>query len=394
VTASRRRFPLVDSLRAVAAGSVLLLHTAGAADRLGPHALGAEYLQRLNVGVWIFFVISGFVLFRPFALSHLRGEPEPRAGVYAWRRAARIVPAYWVALAVAGLALPGLLYARNIPWTFGYAQIYRSDQSGMGIFPAWTLCVEVTFYLFLPVYSLLVGRLARRPGAWLRAEVGGLAVLCAIGVGYRLAIYGGDGTHLTHLAAGNFLPGWLDLFSLGMGLAVVQVWLETRPDAPGIVRVIERFPALCWLIAAVAFWWVATRCGLATSPDYSRWTRAQILDEHWFFAVVAFAVMVPAVIGDTHRGRVRRLLGQRWMLWLGAVSYGVYLWQVPWLLELKRLGLEPGPWRVTLQWLLFGVGGTIALGALSYHVVERPALRLSRLAGRLRAPRRAVPVET
>jgi peptidoglycan/LPS O-acetylase OafA/YrhL len=244
VTASRRRFPLVDSLRAVVAGSVLLLHTAGAADRLGPHALGAEYLQRLNVGVWI---------------------------------------------------------------------------------------------------SLLVGRLARRPGAWLRAEVGGLAVLCAIGVGYRLAIYGGDATHVTHLAAGNFLPGWLDLFSLGMGLAVVQVWLETRPDAPGIVRVIGRFPALCWLIAAVAFWWVATRWGLATSPDYSRWTRAQVLDEHWFFAVVAFAVMVPAVIGDTHRGRVRRLLGQRWMLWLGAVSYRVYLWQVPWLLELKRLGLEPGP---------------------------------------------------
>lgn len=392
--ARSHRFQLVDAMRAIAACSVLVLHVAGAADKLGPHAFGSSYLQRLNVGVWIFFVISGFVLFRPFAVSHLRGEPEPRTGAYAWRRALRIVPAYWVALAISGVAIPGMLYLRNIPWTFGFAQIYRGSQAGMGIFPAWTVCVEVTFYIFLPFYSILIGRLARRPGSWLRAELSGLAVLFAIGIAYRLAIYGGGGRHVNHLAAGNFLPGWFDLFSLGMALAVVQVWVQSKPALPRPVRLIDRFPAGCWLVAAVAFWYLSTQCGLAQQPDYSRWTKTQILDEHWLLAVVAVAVMLPAVLGNPRRGLVRRFLGHRWMLWLGAVSYGVYLWQSSWLLELKRLGLGPGPAGVTAQWLVFGIGGTLALGAASFRWVERPAQRLSRLGDRAADRRIAIPAET
>jgi peptidoglycan/LPS O-acetylase OafA/YrhL len=67
------------------------------------------------------------------------------------------------------------------------------------------------------------------------------------------------------------------------------------------------------------------------------------------------------------------------MLWLGLVSYGIYLWQATWLEELKRLGMRPGPAIVTAEWLLLGFAGTILLGAASYYFVERPALGLKRL---------------
>lgn len=136
------------------------------------------------------------------------------------------------------------------------------------------------------------------------------------------------------------------------------------------------------------------RCGLAQTANYGNWTKAQILDEHWFFAAVAFSVILPAVLGNPDRGVVRRVLGHRWMLWLGMISYGVYLWQASWLLELKRLGLRPGPMSVTLEWLVFGIDGALLLGAGSYYLIERPALRLGSLVGHARARRAPVPAES
>src|SRR4051812_30593358 len=90
----RERFPLVDGLRAVAAIGVLLTHSAISSGLVTTGATGFRYAQRLEVGVTIFFVISGFVLYRPFLLARVDGAR------YAWRRALRIVPAYWIALTV------------------------------------------------------------------------------------------------------------------------------------------------------------------------------------------------------------------------------------------------------------------------------------------------------
>jgi peptidoglycan/LPS O-acetylase OafA/YrhL len=391
VTGTGRRFALVDSMRAVAALTVLMVHTAAAADKLGPNSSASEYLNRLNCGVWIFFVISGFVLFRPFVGAHQTGEPQPRTGPYAWRRVLRIVPAFWVALAISGLLIPGMLYVRNIPWTFGFAQIYRSSIRGMGIFPAWTLCVEMTFYLFLPVYAWVIGRLVRRRGAWLPAEVGGLVVLFALSFIYKQWTYEGTAGHLNHLIAGNYLPGWLDLFSLGMGLAVLQVWTETRASLPAPLRLVERYPVLPWAIGLVVFWYVCTHLGLLQAGAYSNWSKGEILGEHYLDAVMAVCLVLPAVIGDPRRGVIRRFLGHRWVQWLGLVSYGIYLWQATWLAELKQLGMRPGPLSVTAEWVVFGFAGTIALGALSYYVVERPTLSLKRLVGGPRRTRADAP---
>src|SRR3954451_5306241 len=101
---SPNRFPLVDSMRAIAALAVFGTHVAffmGAYDGspIGPYA------QRLDVGVTGFFLISGFLLYRPFVLARQGGDALPAVGAYAWRRGLRIAPAYWVALTVSALLL-------------------------------------------------------------------------------------------------------------------------------------------------------------------------------------------------------------------------------------------------------------------------------------------------
>ncbi len=99
-----RHSPL-DGLRAVAAVAVLLTHAAIYSGLASAGGDTARYAQRLEVGVAVFFVISGFVLYRPFVSARLDGRPLPLLGRFAGRRALRIVPAYWLALTVSAVAL-------------------------------------------------------------------------------------------------------------------------------------------------------------------------------------------------------------------------------------------------------------------------------------------------
>ena len=107
------RFPLLDPLRAVAALMVVVTHTAELGGFNREHWVGA-WTVRLDSGVAIFFVLSAFLLYRPFVSARLDGRAIPRVWRYARRRALRILPAYWVAL----IAL-GLLDAEHTPGVFG-----------------------------------------------------------------------------------------------------------------------------------------------------------------------------------------------------------------------------------------------------------------------------------
>ena len=98
VNARANRLPLVDSLRAIAAICVLLTHTAVAAGVSGnPNSALSPYAQRLDVGVTIFFLISGLLLYRPFVAARLSGRPAPATGAYAWGRPRRRCRLRWPA---------------------------------------------------------------------------------------------------------------------------------------------------------------------------------------------------------------------------------------------------------------------------------------------------------
>jgi len=357
----RRHFELVHALRGVAALSVLLYHALFKAYlSRHPSSPLAPYAAHLDVGVAVFFVISGFVLYRPMVAARLAGEPPVDADRYGRRRLRRILPGYWVALIVAGLAgasyagYPEIFSAQGIPAYFGFLQIYSPDTAGGGINVAWTLCVEISFYAFLPLWALGVRRAACRGGV--RSEYAALAVLFAASLAWQAgAVHATDVNQFGASAARwiETLPNFLDQFAAGMALAVASVHLGNRPA----VR-----PWAWWLLTALAF--IALGALIGTRDL----TPATYLLRHQLHTLVAVGLLVPAVLGARRTPRVPGVA------FLGTVSYGVYLYHVPVMVRLaKWTGLPPSPAWLAL-WLAATLALTVALAALSWRLVERPLM--------------------
>ncbi|HEV8190984.1 MAG TPA: acyltransferase, partial [Ktedonobacterales bacterium] len=146
----------LDGLRAVAALSVLSYHLLLRLHVKGTQLGTTTYniWHYLATGVDLFFVLSGFLLFLPYARAMLTGKPLPSASRFYQRRALRILPAYWVCLVILAV-LPTA--AHRVPLSFGDIAThllmihdafpdYNRDLNG----PFWTLAVEAQFYLLLP----------------------------------------------------------------------------------------------------------------------------------------------------------------------------------------------------------------------------------------------------
>jgi peptidoglycan/LPS O-acetylase OafA/YrhL len=388
------RFPLFDSLRAIAAIAVLGTHAGVSTALYSGHSTLGQFVSRLDVGVAVFFLISGFLLYRPFVRSHVREEPAPTTIPYAWRRFLRIVPAYWVALTVVTiwLEIDGVFSLEGIARYYGYAQIYSDRTIGGGMAQAWTLGIEISFYAFLPLWALLMRRVARGWRAGLRAEAFGVAFLFVFSIVWTAVVLSQGNPHIVHLKPELVaLPAYLDHFALGMGLAVLSVWLERRKALPAVLRPLDRFPSLAWGVAAVAFWAVATQIG-TTGRFFEPYSNVQYMERHVLYGLVALGLIVPAVVGDQTRGLVRRILANRVLLYLGLISYGIYLYGGAAAAQIDRWGLprELAGWQSLLPRYLVVTAAslvlTVLIASVSWFVLERPLLRLKGLVGPPRAP--------
>jgi len=374
------RFPLFDSLRAVAALSVVATHTSGLTTFNSTNAVLGPFTARLNVGVTIFFVISGFLLYRPFVAARFDGRPAPRLLAYGRRRLLRIVPAYWLALT--GLAIwPGLAAVFHHTWWiyYGYIQNWHPGWITGGLAPAWSLCVELSFYLVLPFYAIATARLLRGRDRLLQAgvEYAALSVLAlASVVGHTIAHKTDPGGTFA-----NTLPGTFLWFALGMGLAVASAAWHGRPDRelPVFIRLVTQHGWLAWA-AAFAALAVTTRVGLPRTfpPFYSERTW---FGEYVLYAAIAFFFVLPAVFGDDRGGLPRRILAWPPLAWLGLISYGIFLWHLP-LAEQFNDHLPHSYVLITLATM----AAATACAAASYYLVERPLLRFKDPRGRRRTP--------
>jgi peptidoglycan/LPS O-acetylase OafA/YrhL len=385
MNARATRFPLFDSLRAIAALCIFGTHAYAvlAADRAGWFR---EAARHLDVGVYIFFAISGFLLYRPFVRARLRDETPPAARAYGWRRLLRIGPAYWVALTVIAIWLPlgEVNDLDKAPWFYLFGQSYRWQTAIGGLSQAWSLCVEAGFYVFLPLYALLMRSLpiGSRAGRF-RAELSGLVVLVGIGFTFTaFALHEGADTDWGQPALHLMMPAYLHQFAVGMGLAVLTVW-HGPGTTPRLLRPLDRHPGIAWAAALVGFWFVSTQIGLdarttelVTGPQYQARTA--------LYALIALCIVLPAVFGDPTQGLVRRILANRALLWIGLVSYSFFLYHVFVLTELNRVKFTGSNY----VWLVVGLALSLAVAAGSYYVIERPFIGLKRLVGSRREPAR------
>lgn len=371
-------FPALDTLRFVGALAVLTTHVAFWA---GDYTVGGAWgtlLARLDVGVALFFVLSGFLLSRPWLARSLDRRPAPATGHYLWKRALRILPLY-VITAVLALALIGDNAGRSAgQWvtTLLMLDTFADSPDPAGLTHMWSLAVEVSFYLVLPLLMLLAlgrgGFRAGRLGLVLGAMV---AVTCW----WHL-----DGAARAGSLTGNplqWLPAYLAWFALGIGLAAVHE-LHTRGRHPRLTAplvALGRQPGVCWALAAGLLLVSATP--LAGPSMLAAPTAAESLTKSLLYAVIGLLVVVTGVYAPAGGGYLR-VMTHPWARHLGVISYGLFALHLPVLhlvmhvtgWTLFQVDLVP-LWALTLV-------SSLVVAEVAYRVVERPALRLKDLGRR------------
>jgi peptidoglycan/LPS O-acetylase OafA/YrhL len=370
VTAPRNpRFPLFDSLRAIAAMSVVLFHIAFVLEGFTDPDWG-RYATQLNIGVTIFFLISGFLLYRPFARARYAGERLPDVGAYATRRLFRIVPAYWVALAVIALWIDLPIVFEHWHLHFSFLHVYSREDLLTGVGHTWTLAVEMTFYAFLPVWAFMVRRMpSRSDRQFLLTEMLPLGALFALGLWWNITQIERVNDLVLFSPEVAALPRFLDHFALGMGLAVASVVLSGWKRQPLAVRVVEQRSWLPWALAGAGF--------VVLSNLGSSYISADVEPvRHELRGLIALCLLLPAVFGETSGGFARRVLAWPPLVWIGLISYSLYLWHPAIAQKIVYTQLDEN-----VGWLIpaiLVVIASIAVAAVSFYVIERPAIRLGR----------------
>jgi peptidoglycan/LPS O-acetylase OafA/YrhL len=378
------RLPAFDGLRACAALTVLAYHV-GLASGLSRGGVLAPLISELKAGVAVFFVISGCLLYLPYARAFRAGRELPDWRSFAERRAIRILPAYWVTLTVLALTPLGVSVITPNWWRYyALAQIYNPDTVMGGLIVAWSLCVEISFYVLLPLFARGMARLCRGVTGRDAAQVQWTVLLALAAGSFSMrALFARSALGViphSGFIASTSLPGFVDWFAAGMGLAVLAARWEADGSVLRRLRWLAARPECCWILGAAVF----VSAALLQKTDLYLALYGAV--PHLAQGVASALLVLPAVAPqrEPKPGRVLRALEAAPMVWLGVISYGIYLWHVP-LLEmirgpLKVIPSRPEPVAGAAGMLVIVALGAVALGAMSWYLVERPAKRATQRA--------------
>ena len=380
-------FESLDGYRAVAALIVLVYHVAGYARLATGKTPLAMFLNNVgNFAVAIFFLLSGFLLYRPFTTAHFRGSAPPDPVGYLRRRAIRIWPAYVVALSA--FLLLGLNKARDVGpdyyfTLFSLTQVYRRSYGFAGLSVAWTLCVEIAFYLALPLLAggiRFLGRGARTHRMKLEAELAGLFTMYVVALIFRGLVaapsqYDSESYPLTvfHL----WLPNFFDWFALGMLFAVCVAWTDLGHALPRWLQSLADRWWLSWLLAAGLFWalTVARGGGVDANGALTRETPTLMFLRFLLNGFAAFLLLLPAILATTRTDPGNRVLSHAVPTYIGTVSFGLYLWHKVFLYKLNEV-FEASGTRPSFGVMLgLVLGLSLIAASISYYVIDTPFLR-------------------
>jgi peptidoglycan/LPS O-acetylase OafA/YrhL len=360
----RSRLAALGGVRAVAAYAVIGTHVGFQSGLTLTNNPFAALLARLNFGVTLFFLLSGFLLSRQFLID---AGPITTGRVRSFwrRRVLRILPAYWLAT-IGTLALLSTQHSSAKDW-LSYlllVQTYNHHYVNHSFDQSWTLVVEIAFYAVLPLLMWLSRQLPLRR----REQTTALAITMYV-IAIASSIYYQQRQFLYGLQR-LWLPPYLDWFALGILLASLSIdsdgsrWRRTLADW-------ARSPGTCWIVGALCFW--MTLLPLAGPRDLSTTTTWEWTFGHQLSGAAAFFFLLPLTQGGTPM--TDKLLANPFMLWLGEISYGVYLWHLGILRTFARaFGWDAFSGHFIALYILTLLTST-GVAAASWYVLERPLLR-------------------
>lgn len=370
--------PVLDSLRAIGALAVLTTHTSFQAGEYTENGVWGTMLARLDVGVAIFFVLSGFLLSRPYVIRAFSGRTPPGTGRYYWKRLVRVYPVYVVTVVAALLVVRDNKDVGASDWlsTLLLLDVYTRDQLPHGLTQMWSLSAEVAFYLILPpLMAVAVGKGRGAVSTWRMGTV--LAAMTAISVAWHVGLSDAV-ADVSSGAPSTWLPGQLTWFAVGMGLAYVHVAAEhgRLPVVSEWLKRLGAMPGVCWSAAVGLLLVAATPLAGATllfAP-----TTAESLVKNVLYGLIGGLLVLTGIYGHP-AARYHRLLSAPLPRRLGQISYSTFcihltvlylVWELTGWQEFHGHGLAV--WTLTL------VGSLIA-SELLYRFVEKPGMRLKDL---------------
>ncbi|MGW6884311.1 acyltransferase family protein [Streptomyces goshikiensis] len=387
------RVPRLEGIRALCAFGVLAVHTSFSAGVMGAYDLapgnevGAVLLGGVK-GIILgpFFVLSGMLLYRPFARWTLTGSARPAIGPFLIKRVARLWPAYAL-LTVACLLLINYNSIHSVWYVLRpilMLQVYDfTPYAGMD--PTWTVPAELQYYIALPLLAAAMHWLARgvaEPERKARRMMIPPVLLTLVGFGWTLYI---------HQPSMGIFPEqyWWPIamaggFALGMAMAVQGVLAEIKPDRkPVLHRWAGAHPNLFWL-GGLAIYAIncAQPCGRPGYGDYESLGNAVV--QFFLILIFSFLAVMPLTVPEARSRLIDAVLSNPVSRYLGRISFGIYLWHFAimyfWFRSGSVFGGDPQPLMMLRGTIGFPelmtavVLGSIAAAALSYHLVERPVL--------------------
>lgn len=317
------RVDRVASLTGVRAVAALLVVGTHAAYTTGKYTHGYWGLvgSRMEIGVPIFFVLSGYLLFRPWVKSAATGGHAPSLSRYARHRVRRIMPPYLVTVLFAYVLYhfreagpnPGhtwLGLVRNVTLTQIYCNGYLGKYLHQGLTQMWSLAVEASFYVILPLLAYLLLVLICRRQWQPKLVLGTLAGMLLISPAWLVLVHT---DHWFPDGARLWLPTYLAWFLAGMMLTVLQ---QMGVRAYGFVAI---------PLAVISYFIASTP--IAGAPTTSPATLSEALFKTCFYAVIAALAVAPLALGGAPgiQGWYSRALASRPMVWLGEISYEIFL---------------------------------------------------------------------
>ena len=384
-TTSTKWFDGLDGLRALAAALIVVHHAGFSSGLTFRNDFLGQFFSRMDIGVSIFFVLSGFLLYRPYVEKQFDEKTVDDTKSFWLKRLVRIYPAYWLALIVILWSGAVEVFGANgMTLSLSLTQIYHPTHALSGISQSWSLATELGFYLILPLLAAFGRKLTR--GKSINQQTSYLLLMCAaLSISsfiFRAIMASLASSDLSWwgATANLWTPSYLDTFSAGMALAVISVWAEKEKRVADFIKPFVRCGWWWWLSAIILFWFVSTQLGLRSQWEVGLWhknfereTVRQVL--YW---IIGTCLLVPLIFSKESRSFGLRFLSSKAMVYLGTISYGIYLWHQGFLTWAHQWFDWPELSGNFLSLLALSFIGSSLVAGLSYKFLEKPLNTLLR----------------